>query len=678
MIGKGIRILYTFILVVVLASVLYALYYTGNSAFNNIDQLKTTVIENSKPNDRLILLKNILNELDQGEKWVQSYALAHDKESLLQYKSTIEDLQDKLTEMQQMTAESEEARVDSLQVSQLSDLISLKKSLWTDFIKAQQDYRIEEVLDEVIETAKEHNVSDTLTVEKKPFFKRLFGKKEEKMVYRDTNIVQAIQEKATNIKKEEKRVYEKNKAKELEIIAASKLVTDSLYALMDNMQELEFSRIQEKVNQSTHLSEKTSEEISFFGYAIAGLIVLAILLIVLFVIRSFQYERTLNRAKNQAEKLAQTKEIFASTVTHEVRNPLHAIEGFTNEALDNEKDKGAQKRRLQIIQQSTQYLLQVVNEVLDFSKMEAGKLKMSTVEFSPKKMADEIESMFSFQIHSKGLKWNCSIDDDLPVSLKGDAMRVKQILINLISNAVKFTEKGGIELKIRKMKNNQEDKPSACLVEFQVIDTGVGIPEKSLKNIFEEFNQAHSAAYGGTGLGLNLVQKMARFMGGAIAAESKEGKGSRFSLQLPFQVGTTVKKNNEKNGRENQHVLKNLAGKIIYLADDEEFNTRLFVNMLKNASCNIETFGDGKSLFTAMQKSPANLVFLDLNMPTMDGYQTTEKIREELQNKKVPIIAITGHEGESHRDKCLKMGMNDVLVKPFGQKELFDIIALYT
>jgi PAS domain S-box-containing protein len=389
-------------------------------------------------------------------------------------------------------------------------------------------------------------------------------------------------------------------------------------------------------------------------------------------------EFRLVHAKDIAEQSAKVKEQFLANMSHEIRTPMNSIIGFT-ELLMKSKLNSDQQDSVNAIRQAGDNLTVIINDILDFSKIEAGKLNIEHTLFSFPEVIKTVKSLFTQKAQQKNVKLIFNIDHKIPEVLVGDAVRLDQVLINLVSNAMKFTSKGWIEVSAE-LKSIAEKR---CIIQFKVEDTGIGIPKDKLEMVFQSFTQASSDTtrkYGGTGLGLTIVDQLVKLMGGTLNLKSNEGTGTLFRFTLEFEKGS-----------EEDIVLINkvitpdedasLKGMKILLCEDNEMNQRLVDKIIsKQWNANLDIAPNGKAGFELFKKNDYNIILMDVQMPEMDGFETTRRIRKYRDKEKaqVPIMAMTADALVEERKKCFEAGMNDYLSKPFKQGDLLHKILTLT
>lgn len=387
-------------------------------------------------------------------------------------------------------------------------------------------------------------------------------------------------------------------------------------------------------------------------------------------------------AKNKAEIAANTAELcsrsktdFLSCMSHEIRTPLNAIIGFTNVVFDTNLTK-KQKEYLNAIKTSGNLLMVLINDILDLAKVEAGKMTFEYAPFNLSNSVSEILQLFETKIKDAGLQLAFKFDPTIPKFLIGDSVRLNQIILNLVSNAIKFTKTGKISIEIHTQK---EDKENVTL-EFSVTDTGIGIPQNNLNSIFDKFQQATnetSNIYGGTGLGLTIAKQLVELQGGTISVKSKVDKGSTFSFILSFKK---IKSKFETETKE--FVPKDLFGSPliknvkILVAEDESLNQLLISTLLEKFGFEIDIAGNGKIVLEKLRKNKYDIILMDLQMPEMNGFETTYHIRNT-KNCSIPIIALTANVTTTDVEKCRAAGMNDYVSKPINNKLLYNTIIKY-
>lgn len=378
---------------------------------------------------------------------------------------------------------------------------------------------------------------------------------------------------------------------------------------------------------------------------------------------------------------AQLQEQFMANMSHEIRTPLNAIIGFGN--LLTKSHLGERERELvSNIQVASENLLAIVNDILDLSKIESGMLVLENVIFDPRAVLFSLQQMFADKALQKKLSIDVHLAPTIPEQLVGDPTRFSQILINLINNAIKFTERGGVVVSVVPVETASNER---ITLRIEVRDTGIGIPENQLERIFERFTQSDehtTRLYGGTGLGLSIVQQLLKAMGGSIILQSDEGKGSVFIVMLPFdlQPGKNAGLSDVLPPKAKRAVYKapHLPDVNILVAEDNPMNRRVVELLFTDWGYQFTSVKNGREAFDLLASKPHefSLVFMDIQMPEMDGYTATQQIRHKL-GLKIPIVAMTANALAGERDKCLSFGMDDYIAKPIREEEIGNIIARF-
>lgn len=383
--------------------------------------------------------------------------------------------------------------------------------------------------------------------------------------------------------------------------------------------------------------------------------------------------RELTRAMQAAESANKTKSAFLANMSHEIRTPINSILGMAYLAL-NSGDPSKTHSHLEKIRFSGLHLLELIDEILDFSKISAGKLKIDKVDFDLNEMLENTNALFEERVKEKGLDFTVNMAPDLPRHLRGDPLRLRQVLVNYISNAIKFTERGGITVSARRV----DDTGSGVVVHFEVRDTGIGMDEAALSLLFQPFQQADMSTtreYGGTGLGLAICKQLVGMMAeGQVGVESAPGKGSTFWFRVRLAPGyPTHAAAHESAG--DAAWPSGLAGADILVAEDHPLNQDVIVAILENAGADVTVVGNGKEVLEHLGRRRFDCILMDVQMPIMDGYETTRLIRANPAWADTPVIAMTANALVEDRERCLQAGMDDFISKPFTPSIFYATVA---
>ncbi|MBN1990824.1 MAG: PAS domain S-box protein [Bacteroidales bacterium] len=388
-----------------------------------------------------------------------------------------------------------------------------------------------------------------------------------------------------------------------------------------------------------------------------------------------QQEIELIRAKELAEEASKTKEQFLSTMSHEIRTPMNAVIGMTNILLQ-EEPKPEQMENLRTLKFSAENLLALLNDILDFSKIEAGKVELIKEEFSVTQLATNIINSFKSISTQKGITVSAEVAPDVPSLIVGDRVRLNQVITNLIGNAIKFTDTGEVTLRVKLVKQTK----STATIYFSVTDTGIGISKERQSIIFQEFTQAHrdtSRKFGGTGLGLAISQRLVMLQGGSIQVESQPNLGSKFFFSLTYKV---KHRSLEEEKPQVQEAAKDFSkAHRVLLVEDNEINKIIAEKFLVKWGLMVDHAENGQIALDLHSNNPYDLILMDLEMPVMDGYEATEKIRglADARHRKTPIVALTASAMQDVQKKLYAIGMNDYVLKPFNPLELKEKIWKY-
>ena len=379
-------------------------------------------------------------------------------------------------------------------------------------------------------------------------------------------------------------------------------------------------------------------------------------------------------SKEIAENSLAVKEHFMANMSHEIRTPMNAVMGFTKLLEDTNLDHH-QQEIVHAIKVSSQSLMTLINDILDYSKIESGKIVLEHIPFSVKNIFESLQVILKQKAEEKKIALKFDFDNKIPDLVVGDPTRLMQILINLGDNAIKFTEKGSVETSVLRLDAYDESRMALA---FRVKDTGNGIPADKFSEIFERFTQVSAETtrkYGGTGLGLSIVKGLVEMQNGTLNLESEPGKGSVFSFAITYEKGPEVPPTvSESQKQVASHIRPDKEAPLhILVAEDNPINQMLVTHVLKKYGLTSEIAENGEIAVEKMRQNHYDLILMDIQMPIMDGYDATRIIRNELKSN-IPIVALTAHAMNQEKEKCLGLGMNDFISKPFGQKQLYDTI----
>ncbi len=708
---------------ITLASVVTAAYFVRE----NERILRNALSELSRPESKLTLLHEILSFLPDAENKLRFFELTNNDEYFIQYELLVDSVDKNLDQLSIIFSDDPltDQKLDSVRI-----LLEQRKQLIIAYIEIKKesesfDYASSALnklkrSSEVQESTGERTDTTVITMydtieasgdvqqaeEKKTKgifnkIKKVFSKKESSVV--DTNEATPVVKSTTTIitdtlyskpspdtvnidiiEKELNRIktldfknYTELQEKELSMLENSSLLIDQITMIFKN---LENSIINDNEAKSLEARRKASQSLLFIGIlSIISLVLILILvgLILSGIRRSTKYRKELIISNLDANELARVKEEFLANMSHEIRTPLNAIIGFSDQ-LTNTELSGHQAKYLDAVRRSSKHLLEMVNDILDLSRLVAGKFTIENAPFHIDEVIQDVIPPFQLQAVEKGLKFNVESNYDKSLVLIGDPLRLRQILYNLLSNAVKFTNKGKVTLSCL----ISEDRQNHASVTITVMDTGIGIPSEKLDSIFEDFKQVESSSarrYGGSGLGLAISRRLARLKHGEISVVSAPGKGSEFQLKLRYEVHKGEYDLIDQKAETTYDIKSRLEAKSLLVVDDDVFNTLLAKIIGENNKMNVQIASDGFEAKKLLATNEFDLVMTDLQMPGLTGTELVRFIREN-ENPRIaalPVIAFTANKIDRYDQKLMTHGFNEVIQKPFMEDELLERIAYY-
>ena len=393
------------------------------------------------------------------------------------------------------------------------------------------------------------------------------------------------------------------------------------------------------------------------------------------LIESITVELEKSHLVKKAEAAVRAKDAFLANMSHEIRTPMNSILGMAQLAFKAEQDP-RQREYLKKIQLSGEHLLGIIDDILDISKIDAGKLSIEVVDFELAMVIETLNNLLAKKAADKNLKLNFHIDPAVPPYLRGDPRRLCQVLTNLASNAIKFTDKGEVNVRIQRLGADRNE----AVLRFEVQDTGVGLSRDEIAQLFQPFQQVDCSTtrkYGGTGLGLVISKQLVEMMeGGKIGVESFPAQGSTFWFTLKMTEGVrAVEPQAPESAKNESGVLAKLKGSRLLLVDDNDFNLEVAVDFLLGAGAEVTTSNNGKEAIELIRRQRFECVLMDVQMPVMDGVEAVQLIRKDPAIKHVRVIALTANASREDRERYLAAGMDDVIIKPFNYQTLFTTIA---
>lgn len=471
----------------------------------------------------------------------------------------------------------------------------------------------------------------------------------------------------SDINKDEKNYNAQLTKQELEIMASDRVIMSKISGLLEKIQ----TNYQETQNLEKLTAQNTANQSSklIFGLTFIFFIIGIVLLLVIFndINVNIRFKNQLMYAKQQAEFSAKTKEQFLANMSHEIRTPLNAILGFT-EMLHSSKTP-QQHEYIHSIQTASEHLLHIVNDILDVSKIEAGKIHLQSEIFTVEKVLNEVFELMQLEAKNKHIAFLKQVDDKAGTFLKGDAFRLKQIVLNLVSNAIKFTSDGKVEIHCKTILRER-----FADFYFQVVDTGIGIPKNKLNDIFNEFSQAEAGTtrkFGGTGLGLTISKKLIEIQKGTIEVKSEINKGSVFTFQLTYPLASK-KEVEELMGKTNSPI-EISSGVNVLLIDDEKLNLQLAKIIFDKYNVHVDTYSSAADALNDLEGKEYTIGLIDLHMPVMDGYTFITTLKSQ-GLKTFPCVALTADAMANKALLITEFNFDDLLLKPYSEQDLILMI----
>lgn len=694
-----------------------AIYFSINS-FN---QISASVEILAQPNEKSVHLNQLLTGVSEAESQVRAYTLTQGDPYLLKYENSLNKVFGKLDTLRALTVTQpwQRQRIDSIgllmeqKITGLNKFMELKAHTDQQTFSAKALSRIDQGTKDSVKINKalkttHRQVEENLQslprvniepVEKKGFFSRLFGGKNKQSsvtmeqsdslltttrteVSIDTIVISepTADSLMGNVRKILKEVQQEESIYRRQLTGQELALLENDQAIMDQIRKmiLELDREEDLTSLANARAARrvaTKASVIIFMISCAGLLMSLIfmILIVKDITRSNYYKKNLELARKRADHLRQIKEQFLANMSHEIRTPLNAIIGFTEQLRKSPLPK-QQKEQVKAISTSSDFLLAIVTDILDLSKIEAGQLRFEKKDFELRNLMEETCYVIQSKVPDKGIK----LIKDFPEGsffLLGDPFRLQQVLYNLLSNAIKFTEEGEVTIRFDAMDNGF----GKYVVTIEVRDTGIGMDPEQLSYIFENFSQADESItrkYGGTGLGLSITRKLVELQGGRISVESEKGKGSLFQVTIPYLKGDVqlIEERQEKDSKASG----SWSGKKILLAEDDPINALLLKTILRKWGILTEEAVNGFEALEKIEKEHYDLVLTDIHMPGMSGIQLVQEIRS-LENKKAktPVVAVTANAMQQDLNTYLEQGMDHYLVKPYTEEDLIQLLRTF-
>jgi signal transduction histidine kinase/CheY-like chemotaxis protein/HPt (histidine-containing phosphotransfer) domain-containing protein len=645
----------------------------GYLTYNSISSIIASIEVKSKPDVRLMAIREIASELDKADNSVRIYTLTRKQLDVRPYYNVLDGIDDKIIALRESSPND---NVLLAQIDTISSLIEEKMMIWNRMLNLYHT----DSLDLYIRRLSAKVAVSTLNTQapEKKILKRLFGNRKAEKAEAARLALEADSVRQTLIQ-DINRIEQEDSLKQTKLLMTESMLATTGNEIRDRLYTL-ISRMENEVDLSISNNKESARQLAMVTYrrlalyAAVGSLLAAILLflVVRYVRKTREVQKALEKSKEETEQLARTKELFMANMSHEIRTPVNAIYGFASELLYEPLGESS-KRMAGIIKSSADHLSQIVNDILDFSKLQNSKIQLENVHYRIGSLCDELRLLFEKKAAEKNTVLIFDIHPSTPDVLYGDAYRLRQILLNLIGNAVKFTSGGEVRIGVEA----DEMKGHDFTLKIFVRDTGIGISKEMQSRVFDDFTQAEagtSRKYGGTGLGLSIVKKLVELHQGTLSLESIEGLGTTITFRLPCQTGNREMITQSAGITEIPVYLKKLKYLIV---DDEEYNRLLFKTILNRWGATYYEAENGSKAIEILVSEKIDLVFMDARMPVMDGLKATETIRKELGKGRdeLPVIAISATHTSDDLGKYNRAGMNTFMPKPFTEKILLETIV---
>lgn len=640
----------------------FLLSAAGYLSYRNISSIVSSIRIDEKPERRLLSIREISMDLEKAQNCIRIYTITKDQADIKPYYRIISNIDEKVIRLRS------ECMNDSLLLNQtdaISKLIEENIVIWNKLLNLNYDQKVVDYMKQLSDSL----IADSEDARKadKNILNRVLDRNNKSRID-EMELLVDLQE----IEQQDRIAKENLKKRESQLARTGSEIKKQFYELMTKIEDETSGFIKKKVSEADQLARKTYIWLAMFTGSGTLLAILVMFIIVRYVRKTHAYQIALKNSKDETEKLAKTKEQFVANMSHEIRTPVTAISGFTEQLLHKSFDEST-FQTLKIIKSSSDHLTKIINDILDFSKLQNDKLVLEKVHFSIGQILDDLYLLFEKQAIRNNNQLSYSLAPETPQVLLGDPYRLKQIIINLISNSIKFTNNGKIHLSV---KGIPQQSVEIDLV-IEVVDTGIGIDESKLKYIFEDFTQEEMSTarkYGGTGLGLSIVKKLVELQNGSINCISRKNQGTRVECHIPYLTGDI--KEIKPEIQPPLYIPEEIRNLRILIADDEEYNRLLFKMILDRWDVKYRAVGSGTEVLELLKTNRFDLLFMDVRMPGIDGFKATKIIRGEMNinESEMPVICISAVSVNDFLEKYREAGMNAFLPKPFTEEMLLTTI----
>ncbi len=633
-----------YIIIAIIAMIILAVSMFTYSKFSNTLSILT---ETTKPDYESIRIQTVLNRLNKIDNNAKSYVITQSKDYLKNFKSNVKEL--KLKSKKIITDFS-----SNTNLLVLDTLINNKINVLNQLILTQDLKENTDGLSNIIREINSNNKSDKNKIWNKIFHSKNKVNKDE------------VERIVNNVKNNETLIKDTLITHEIKLLSEDKNISNKITDFISRFEIKEKEKLLNNASANSYAIE--SSRVILISSSILILIMLIILMIIIirYVNSNKSYKLALQKEKEYAEKLARTKEQFLATMSHEIRTPMNAVTGFIEQiALGPLNEE--QRSQIEIVQKSSEDLLYIINDILSLSKIESGKLKLEKTSFNITETIHDLKNSTTSLLRNKPVTLNVNIDTKNDIVI-GDPYRIKQILLNLLGNAIKFTHKGSITLSLKELKPNI-DKTNML---FKITDTGIGMTPEQLDKVFNTYEQGETKterAYGGTGLGLSITKRLIDLHDGSLTVKSKKNEGTTIEILISYPISKKAEIPTEKQQPVNKKLLQD---KTILIVDDEPFNRQLLEAILNKKNIHTLTATNGIEAIEQVNNYHIDLILMDNYMPQMNGTEASIKIRELKDDTKnnIPIIVISAAVENNDVSNYMSAGVNGFIAKPFKELDV--------
>lgn len=634
---------------------------TGYLSYRSLSSIVASIQVKSAPDLRILAIREISNDIDKAENSVRLYTHTRKRQDIEPYYATIAGFDDEINRIRDASIGD---TMLLTQIDTISSLIEENILIWNRMLALHHTDSLDRFIRKLSAKVAVGMLSDKNN--ERSILRRIFGKRPDAKLAQE-EIIRDLDK----IEKQDSIQNLQLQATESMLAQTGSEIRERFNFMISRMEGEVIRSISRKAVAADKLAMNTYRWLAMFTLLGTLLVILVLIVVVKYSRKTRDYQLALIRSKEETEELARTKELFMANMSHEIRTPVNAIYGFTEQLLYRSFDDKS-RELLDIIKSSSDHLVKLVNDILDFSKLQNASIELEKSHFQIKKVCEEIQLLFEKRAMESHTHLAYSIGKSTPLVLLGDSYRLKQILINLVGNAVKFTADGEIHFSVDCVMRSADNLDLI----LKVADTGIGISDDMQERVFDDFTQAETDTtrkYGGTGLGLSIVKKLVELHQGSITLKSQPQKGTTITCVLPYIVG---KWDQLPVITQKLFIPETVKSLKLLVVDDEEYNRMLFRTILNRWNVQYDEAPDGMKALEKLRSSKYNLVFMDVRMPGPDGLKTTASIRNELgiNSSDLPVIGISATHSADDLQKFRQCGMNTFLPKPFTEKMLLDVI----